>query len=131
MKEKEEELYLEYRSLTEQMQKIQQFLEQTTENISELKGTVNAVETLAGIKKGSHIFAPIANGIFVDATLNDPHNLRMNVGGKVVVAKSTKAAKELLEKQLTKLQQIRDRATQEYSQTMTRLRQIEATVEEK
>jgi prefoldin subunit 5 len=83
-----QQLYMEYRGMSEQLQKVQQFLEQTTENIGELSNVIEAVAELGKLKKGDRLFAPLANGIFVDATLNDPTTLRMNVGGKVVVSRT-------------------------------------------
>lgn len=124
-----QQLYLEYKGMSEQLQKVQQFLEQTTENIGELGNVIDAVEELGTLKKGERLFAPIANGIFVDATLNDPSTLRMNVGGKVVVTKSVEEAMAILKEQRTDLENLRDRATSDSIKIMERLRQIEAAIE--
>ncbi len=129
MSEDVKQLYLEYRALTEQAKRVQEFLEQTAENVAEVGNTIRAVEEVAKLKKGDRLFAPVANGIFVDARLDDPGTLRMNVGGKVVSAKSTQEVVALLEKQREELRTMRDRATAEYEEMVQRIREIESRVE--
>jgi prefoldin alpha subunit len=124
-----QQLYMEYRGMSEQLQKVQQFLEQTTENIGELSNVIEAVAELGKLKKGDRLFAPLANGIFVDATLNDPTTLRMNVGGKVVVSRTIDEATALLMKQKKELEELRDRATTDSIKITERLRQIESAIE--
>ena len=123
------ELYMEYQLLTEQLKKIQHYLEKTTENLADLGNTIQHLHTFGNLKKGARVFAPIANGIFIDATLNDPKHVRMNVGAKTVTTKTIAEAKELLEQQQQELHQLRARAEADNLKVTQRLKEIEAAVE--
>ncbi len=125
-----QQLYMEYRGLMEQLRRVQEYVEQTTQGIAEIAAVIEALDSLSKLKKGSRIFAPVANGIFVDASLNDTASVRMNVGGSIVVEKSVEEAKQLLEKQRTDLEQLRDRANADYVSLTSRLRAIEAAMEQ-
>ena len=127
--EKARELYMEYRSLTEQLQKVQAYLQETVENVNQVNMVIESLDQLGKLEKGARIFAPIANGIFVDATLHDPRHVRLNVGGKVVVNKSVPDAKRLLEGQRRDLEGLRDRAQGDAANITKRLRGIETTIE--
>lgn len=123
------ELYMEYRALTEQLQKIQEYLEHTTENIAEVGNVLAALDDFSRLAPGSRVFAPLANGIFIDATLNDSSMLRMNVGGGVVVEKPVAEAKKILEGQRTELEELHERATKDRAGAIRRLHEIEAMIE--
>lgn len=122
------QLYLEYRGLTEQLKKVQRYLEQTQESIGELNQLIEGLDTFAGLKQGDRIFAPMANGIFIDATLNSTE-LRMNVGGDIVVPRNVPDAQHLLRRQRSDLEQLRERATSDQRQLLGRMRQIEMKIE--
>ncbi|MBR9692909.1 hypothetical protein GOV07_03165, partial [Candidatus Woesearchaeota archaeon] len=113
------ELYMEYQLLTEQLKKIQHYLEKTTENLAELGNTIQHLHTFGQLKKGAQVFAPIANGIFIDVILNDPKHVRMNVGAKTVATKTIDEAKKLLEKQQHELHDLLNRAEADNHKVMT------------
>ncbi len=122
-------LYVEYRSLSEQFKKAQEFLEELAENIAEVTGLIKSLEELRGLEGGSRILAPIANGVFVTARLEETGTVRMNVGGGVVVEKSVPAAQKLLEEQRGELRKNRERVSKEAFAMMLRLKEIESLVE--
>jgi prefoldin alpha subunit len=123
-------LYLEYRAVSEQLQTVQQYLEQTAESMAEVAGVIAALDDLSQLRKGSRIFAPIANGIFVDATLNDSSSVRMNVGSGVVCQKPIAEAKLLLEQQRKELEELQARAAKERETLTARMREIEEQVDD-
>lgn len=123
------QLYLEYRSATEQLQKLQEYLDQTTENMGEVGNLVAALDEFGALTPGSALLAPIANGIFFDATLKDPSTVKMNVGAGVMVEKTIAEAKALLEKQRADLEALRSRALKDREQLVLRLKEIEQNVE--
>lgn len=131
MMDSDQQLYLEYRTLHEQLKKIQEYLQQTQENITELGTLKEGFDRFRALKKGDRILAPITNGVFVDATLNDPSTFRMNIGAQTVVVKSIDEAKALITAQQEEMEKLRDRATKDQNDLMTRMRQIEAKIQEK
>ncbi len=123
------QLYMEYKLLSEQLKKVQQYLEKTSENLSNIGDTISSLEEFSKLKKGAKIFAPFANGIFVDATLNDASHVRMNVGGHTVVTKSVDEAKKMMEAQRDEVREMRDRANADLLKLTQRLKEIEASIE--
>jgi len=124
-------LYLEYRAHTEQAQQLQNYLEQTGQGIVDINGIIGALQEFTKLEPGSKIFAPIANGIFIDATLNQASTVRMNTGAGIVVEKTVLEAVALLEKQRKDLEELRDRANADYAAITMKLREIEASIETK
>ncbi len=104
-------------------------MQETVENINQVNLVIESLDRLDTLEVGAKILAPIANGIFLDATLRDPHHVRLNVGGKVVVNKTVGDAKRLLEGQRRDLEGLRDRALGDASSVTKRLREIEMTIE--
>ena len=123
------ELYVEYRTLTEQLQQIQQYLQETGENMGEVANVIAALDEFSRLNTNDKIFAPIANGIFIDARLTDPQTVRMNVGGGVVVQKSVAEAQQVLTGQRTELDKLQARATTDQATIVARLREIEQAIE--
>ncbi len=127
--EQARELYMEYKLLGEQYKKVQEYLEQTAENLQQVGDTIEALDAMGRQEKGARVFAPVANGIFIDATLNDPAHVRMNVGQGVVVTKTIEEAKGMLEQQREELHQLRDRANDDHARLTVRLKEIEDAIE--
>ncbi len=123
------ELYFEYKMASEQLKKVEAYAKETTESLEQIANTINALEQFAQQEKGARLFAPIANGIFIDVTLNDPKSFRMNVGKGVVVTKSLNEAKALLGRQREELERLRRRAEHDMVKLSARLKEIEALVE--
>ncbi len=126
----DQQLYIEYRTLTEQLKKIQEYLRQTQENITELGTLKESFDRFKQLKKGQRVLAPIANGIFIDAKLNATDRFYMNIGAQTVVAKSIDEAKALLTKQQEEMERLRDRAQRDEATLLQRMRQIELRVQE-
>jgi len=123
------ELYFEYKLLSEQLKKLEAYLQQSTGSLEQVAGTREALQQFSRQEKGSRLFAPIANGIFLDVTLNDPTSVRMNVGKGVVATKSIDEANALLEKQEEELRRLRDHAHADILELTKRLKEIEAVIE--
>ena len=89
-----------------QFQQLQQKIEQVTEHVEmlnhhnmELEESKKAVAKLGISKEGSEVFAPIANGIFIKARLNDSTKLLVNVGSNTVIEKTIEEVIDLLSEQ--------------------------------
>lgn len=124
-----QQFYLEYRVSAEQLKQVQEYLDQTAEGIVEITNLIGALDSLSTIEQGSRIFAPLANGVFLDASLNDSAHVRMNVGSGVVVKKTISEAKTLLEQQRKDLEVLRERATGDAMKLNLRMREIEQWME--
>jgi len=124
-----QELYAEYGQLTQKIQLLTQQLQSLEQNHAELEMLVDAIKNFSNLKKGEKILAPIANGIFIDATLNDNSFFKINVGGGAIVSKSTEETIDMLEKQLGEITIVKAKTRDEYASVIAKLQTIEHQVQ--
>lgn len=91
-----EKVYSDWIQKVQYLEKLLEDLENNSKSIDLLKEQIKELET---IKNGEEILAPIANGIFVKATLKDSKTLKVNVGKGIVLDKTIPETIELIEKQ--------------------------------
>lgn len=87
------------KQMSSQFGQLQQYVEKLDINLSELASLKESLKEFEKTKKGSKIYAPIANGIFVEATLDDSSTFLVNVGKGIVVKKTIKETLDLIKKQ--------------------------------
>jgi len=87
------------KNLANQIGQIQEYIKQLDNSLQDLSQLSQSLEDFGRLKKGERIFAPIANGIFVEADLVSSEKLLVNVGRGIVVKKSINETKELMKKQ--------------------------------
>jgi len=106
-KESEQNKYLQLQLIDQQARQLQQYLQTFDQQLLEIKSVINSINELSKLKKGDTILAPIANGIFIKAKLEDNKEVRMNVGNNTVVAKSIESAIMMLQGQEAEITQYR------------------------
>ncbi len=102
MKLSEEEIqqkYTEFQYLQQQIEQINQHLEMLVQQNSEMDISIAALKELENTKPNSEILAPIANGVFLKAKLENNQKLIVNVGSNTTVEKKIPEVIELLQKQ--------------------------------
>ena len=97
--EQVKEKFMEFQFIQKQLEKIQGHAETLTNQAQELEISVNAIKELGKTAPKTEILAPIANGIFIKAQLNDNQKLIVNVGSDTTVERTTEETAALLEKQ--------------------------------
>lgn len=95
--------YLELQIIDNQIMQIQKQIKQLDDSLMEIEFIRMNLDDFKKMKKGSEIFAPIANGIFVKAELKENDELLVNVGNNVVVKKNVEETKKLLSDQLNEI----------------------------
>lgn len=96
---------MEFQFLQQQLEKLNQHLETLQENVEEIEISIHAVEELGKTKMEQEILAPIANGVFLKAKLNDNQKLIVNVGADTTVEKTVPQVVKMLEEQYQNLQE--------------------------
>ena len=91
--------YMQFQTLQQQMQQINEHVELLNQQNADLDISKNALEELGKTAVDNEILAPIANGIFFKATLKDNQKLVLNVGSNTTVEKTIPEAVNLLTKQ--------------------------------
>lgn len=105
MENNNQELIFRLSMMEQQIQQIQQQLQIVEQGILELGGLNLGLEELVG-KEGQEILAPIGKGIFTKAKLIS-EELLVDIGDRKFVTKSIPETKEMIKKQIIKLEDIK------------------------
>ena len=99
--------YLKLQMIDQQVRQLQQYLQTFDQQVIEIKSVISSLKELSALKKGDLIFAPVANGIFIKAKLEDNQEVKVNVGHNTVVTKSIDDAVKMLQGQEAEITQYR------------------------
>jgi prefoldin alpha subunit len=99
--------YLKLQMIDQQVRQLQQYLQTFDQQVIEIKSVISSLKELSALKKGDLIFAPVANGIFIKAKLEDNQEVKVNVGHNTVVTKSIDNAVKMLQGQEAEITQYR------------------------
>ena len=98
--EQMKEKYAEFRMVMAQIKQMQEQLQAVDEKKQEIENAEAGVIQLKGASKGTKMLAPVTDGIFIQATLEDTDDVLVNVGSDICVKKTIdEASKILKEKQ--------------------------------
>ena len=95
--------YAELRIASVQIKQLQQQIEALEEKRQELGTAVSSLDELKNAQKKTAMLAPITEGIFASATLDNNDELIVNVGGNVCVKKTVDEAKGMLKEKLQEI----------------------------
>ena len=96
-----QELQQEFQMLAQHHRELRKHFEAVTQRWQEIQSTQQALQEIAREKKGSILYTPIAQGIFIKANLEENSGVLVNVGSDVVVEKSFADAQQLIHNQLS------------------------------
>jgi prefoldin alpha subunit len=121
-----QEKYIELQMLDQQVKQLQKYLQSFDQQLLEIRSVIGSIHEFSKLKVGSKIFAPIANGVFIKAKLEDSSELRVNVGNNVVVTKTVGEAIKLLEDQEKEIVQYRSETMANLEDLLRKLEDIQA-----
>lgn len=98
----------ELQVLHSQAQLIAEQLDRIDSSLMEIEYLKNSLDEFNQIKKGTEIFTPMSNGIFIKSKLEDSSSLLINVGNGVVVEKSVVDAKKLFDSRIDELNKAKE-----------------------
>ncbi len=125
--ESKQNKYVQLQMVDQQAKQLQQYLQTFDQQLLEIRSVITSLNEFAKLKKGDSILAPIANGIFVKAKLEDNHEVRVNVGNNTVVTKTIEGAVKMLEGQEAEINQYRSDVLAKFDEL---LKQAEALQKE-
>ena len=100
--------YLELQMLGQKMQQVQQQAEALEEQAANLDETTANLSELSTVKTGTEILVPVANGIFVKATIKNTNTLLVNVGAHVNLEKPVDDVKTLVSRQAVEIRKLQE-----------------------
>jgi prefoldin alpha subunit len=105
MEKNQQELMAKLSMFEQQTQHLNQQLQAVGEGIVEMNSLNFALDELKG-KEGKEILSPLGRGIFTKTKLTS-EDLIVDIGGKNFVKKSIPEAKEIIEDQIKKLEDVK------------------------
>jgi len=108
--------YMEMQMIDQQLQAISQHLANFDNQLSEINDTKKALDDLSKVEEGSETLVTIASGIFAKAKITDVKNLKVNVGGNVVVEKDVESTKKLLDNQMSEVERAKGQLLSQFEQ---------------
>lgn len=117
----DQEKIIEYQMLEQQIQNMSQSMNNIDRSIQDLKDLIGSLDEFKTLKKGDKVLVSVTNGIFVEAKLENPSNLIVNVGSNVTVKKNVEDSKKMIESQMIELETFRDESLENYEALYTRL----------
>ena len=105
MEKNQQELMFKLSMFEQQIQQLQQQLQAVEQGIVDMRSLHLGLNELVG-STGKEIIAPIGRGIFARAKLLS-EDLTVDVGGKNFVKKSVPETKKIIDKQIKKLENIK------------------------
>ncbi|MBI4447341.1 prefoldin subunit alpha [Candidatus Woesearchaeota archaeon] len=125
MDQTKDQLYAEFRILSEQINQMQQHLSNLDHQLAELIQLQNALTDLESLKVGSKVLIPLGSGVFLQGELKDNKEIVMAVGSAVSVKKTVGDAKNIVEGQISEMKQITAQLEQELSQGAMQYRMVQ------
>ena len=87
----------QFQLLNGQAEQLNQYKELLSQQLSEIELSISSLNEINNIPENAGMLAPVANGIFINASLKDNSKVMVNVGANTVVEKSIPEAIKLLE----------------------------------
>lgn len=98
-----EQRYAEFQELQQQVEQLRQQEQLLQEHIVDLDLSLEGLREVEHTAPDTEMLAPLANGIFVTASLKENKHVLVNVGTDTVVEKPIADARQLLEEQKREL----------------------------
>lgn len=119
---------MKFQVLDSELSQTQNFIQRIEEQLGEVTSLIENLEEFKKLETDEEILFPIANGIFAQGTLNNNTKLKLNVGQGVIVEKTVDEASELVNEQLSNLQEQRIAATKREEDIYKELEELEKSV---
>lgn len=119
---------MRFQVLESELSQTQNFIQRIEEQLSEVTNLLESLEEFKKLEIGEEVLFPIANGIFAKGTLADNKKLKLNVGQDVMVDKTIDETVELVNEQLSNLQEQRVAAAGREEDIYRELEEMEKSV---
>jgi prefoldin alpha subunit len=125
MKEQTKEKQMELQMLDMQARQISEQLEKIDSSIMEIEYLKNSLGELKTFKEGVDVLAPVGNGIFAKAKLQENDRLLLNVGNNIVVEKSVSETQKLLSDRVAEIAEVREKMVLQLQKIEERLIELD------
>lgn len=116
--------------LQQQSQQIEEYLEQVEQTRIQITESKQAVLDLEEVDEGDEILARVGAGAYVKAEVKDTGKVVSNIGGDVFEERSNEGAANVLEKQLTLLQDTQEELQDQMKEIQQQMQQIQQQMQQ-
>ena len=127
--ERREELYLELKTLDEEIKKLNAHLENMDEQIAELTSNKEIMGKFSELKENEEIRAPLVSGVYLKGKLLDTKKVMINVGSGVAVEKTPEEVMVIFDGQMHELTVYREKLVLQMKSLMVRIEEIQQEFE--
>lgn len=113
--------FVEYQMIEQQIQSMSQNMENLEKSMEDLQNLLTTLDEFKSLKKNDKLLISVANGIFAEATLQNPENLIVNVGNNVTVKKNIENSKKMIQEQITDLEKYKEESMESYQTLYNKL----------
>ena len=118
------EKVVEFQLLQQQLEQMQKYLEEIELKLLEFHKTKESLSEMASLKPGSEAFIPLAQGIFAHGKIEETSTLLVNVGADIAVTKTIPQVKELIDRQIAELSEVKEQLNSNALQLTHRLNEL-------
>lgn len=116
--EDEQRRYIEQQIMQQQLMEMENQLTQIEAKKQELQIVVDSIDSLDG-NENADIMVPLGTGVLVKGKLSDSKQFLVNIGANIVVFKTAKETKELVNSQIKELEKARELFENEIRKVIT------------
>lgn len=124
-----QELLIQQQVCIEKIKQVEQHLQQFSQHEQSLSNTITALDQMPQTEEGTEILVPLADGIYVKATLKDNKHVIMNVGAETNVQKTFEAAAQMVKEQTIELGSMMKNLEEEHHKLMQQLQDIQGQIQ--
>jgi prefoldin alpha subunit len=128
-KKKLQEKYVELQLLSMQIKQVEEQLNLIDQKSLELINLRDALHKLHELKQNSKAFVPLGQGVFTSGTIDNTHEVLLNVGSGVIVRKNTHEAEETVTIQLGQLDDLTLELSHNLKDLATKAQSVEAEID--
>lgn len=127
--ENQQEILMQLSMFQQQAEQLEEKINIINQQIVEIENLKSALDKIENNRAGK-IFANIGKGIFVDAELKSKE-LLVNIGNGIVVKKSPKETKEVIDRQVGQLSEIKNQLLEQLEEINLQLQHLVMRAREK
>ncbi len=123
-----QEKYMEFQMVDAQVNQIKEQLKALDAQSSELKSLRQNLDEIEKISEDSESLIPVNSGVYLKGRITDQKKVVINVGSNILVEKDLESAKQMIESQITQIDEVRIQFVDEYKSTVKRAKALQKEI---
>ena len=121
---------IEINLLDQKCKEIQQQITMIDQQLTELQLLQNNLNEIGKIKDNSETLSQLGQGIFVKSKISKSDEIYIDIGSKIVIKKTPEEAREVIQKRIEQMTNVRDLIIQELNNIVLNIQVIEKELQQ-